>query len=116
MNKYIRWGIIGVVTILAIFGGYIVLSDDEIENAYYCTANSKVGIFESLSSTNKTGYWYEDNVRKQSTCVKGEWIYLKVYCDSNGIKNCKQVSITKIQEDVRTGRYWCTDTCDEILN
>lgn len=115
MNKFIRWGIIGVATALAIFGGYIILTNEEIDNAYYCLSNAKVGIFEYLSKTNVTGYWHVDNVTKQSTCTKSKWIPLRNYCESKGIKDCGRIKTTAT-EDHYTGKYWCTDKCDPIVN
>lgn len=115
MNKYIRWGIIGTIAALAIFGGIIILTDDELDKAWYCPANTKIGIFENMSKTNVTGYWYIDGVRKQSTCTKSKWIPLREYCETQGIKNCGRIDSTAT-EDIYTGRYWCTDTCDPIVN
>lgn len=114
MKQPIRYGIIGTITMLLLFGGIIVLSPDELDNAYYCDRNDRVGIFEYLSSTNKTGYWHDDEgKRKQSTCTKSKWIPLKDYCEQQGITNCGSIGTPSL-EDEWTGRYWCTDTCDEI--
>lgn len=115
MENKTRWGIIAVsVFLLAGIGGTIILTQDELDHAYRCNTNGKVGVFESLSKTNSTGYWYVDGVKKQSTCTKGKWEYLKTWCETNNIKNCGRVETTA-QEDVYTGKYWCTDTCDPII-
>lgn len=113
MEQPIRYGIIGTITMLLLFGGVIVLSPDELDHAYYCDRNDRIGIFESLSSTNKTGYWHENNTLKKATCVKSAWIPLKDYCEQQGITDCNNIK-ANAKEDVWTGRYWCTDECDEL--
>ena len=113
MNELTRWGVIGAVALLLGMGGVMVLTDDELDHAYFCTSNSKVGIFESLSKTNVTGYWKIDGTTKQSTCTKGRWIPLKDYCKENNITNCARITPTA-SEDKYTGKYWCTDKCDPI--
>jgi len=115
MNKYIRWGIIGLVTVLTIFGGIITLTDDELANAYYCDNHGRIGIFDHLSSTNKSGYWLVDEDWKRATCTKSKWIPLVDYCEAEGITNCNQLTNTvTAKEDVWTQKYWCTDTCEEV--
>jgi hypothetical protein len=114
MNKNIRWGIIGTITTLLVFGGIIVLSEDELDHAYYCDTNQRVGIFEYLSSTAKTGYWFEDGTRKQSTCTGSTWIPLRDYCESQGIRDCKRVELKVAVADIWTGRYLCRETCEKV--
>ena len=116
MDEKIRWGIIGLVSALAVFGGYIVLSELELNHAYYCNTNNKVGIFETLSKTNVTGYWHVNETRKQSTCTKSKWIPLREYCKAKGIPDCRRIKATAT-EDHFTGKIWCdTKSCDDIVN
>jgi hypothetical protein len=116
MDKKITYGVAGLVTILAIFGGYLIFTDDELDKAWYCDINGRVALFEELSSTNKTGYWYEDGIRKQSTCTNSKWIPLRDYCESQGFPNCKGLDITPapVLPDVYTGKWLCRDTCEPL--
>ena len=116
MGKMLNYGVIGAVILIAGLGGYILLTDEQLDNAYYCTSNEQVGIFEYLSSTDKTGYWYEDGVRKQSTCRNGYWIPLREYCEANEIKNCGKIEPSTLVEDVWTGKYLCRETCEKIYD
>ena len=116
MNEKIRYGIIGTIVTLLIFGGATVLTNEELDHAWYCDNHGRVGIFERMSSTNKSGYWHnEDGLEKRATCTKSEWIPLRDYCEEQNITNCQRIS-NKVtaKEDVWTKKYWCTDTCDEI--
>ena len=105
MDDKIRWGIIGVVTALAIFGGIITLTQDELDNAWYCDNHGRVGIFERMSDTNKSGYWMQDGIERRATCTKSHWIPLVDYCEQQGISNCRRLSnAVSAKEDVWTGR------------
>jgi len=83
-------GVIGIVTLLSIFGGTLVLTEDQLKNMYYCDTNNNIGMFDKLSSTGKTGYWTVDNVQKSSVCTNSKWIPLKEYCASKGYPDCKK--------------------------
>lgn len=72
MDNKILFGIIGVL-ILTGAGTITLLQLQEDPNLYICSQNNNTARFESLSSTNKTGYWYVDGVRKQATCTNGIW-------------------------------------------
>ena len=86
-NEKIVYGVIGLVLLLAGgFGGSLLLSPDEFANAYVCSSTEKVGIFERLSSTAKTGYYTNElGEAKSSPCRDGTWIKLKAYAESKGI-------------------------------
>jgi hypothetical protein len=119
MDKKITYGIVGTISMLLIFGGYLILTDDELDKAWYCDVNDRIGIFEYLSSTNKTGYWFEDGVRKQSTCTHSQWIPLRDYCEQQGIKDCKKIPKELIEDnlaknDVFTGKFLCRDVCEPL--
>jgi hypothetical protein len=114
MNEKIRYGVIGLVTLLAGFGGVIILNDAELDRAYYCPSKGTVGVFESVSKTGSTGYWTVDGVKKQATCTKSKWTPLKDYCAAQGIKNCARLEAHPAKDDVWQGIYWCTDTCDPV--
>ena len=115
MEHKIRYGIIGLITALTIFGGVIVLSDAELENAWYCDNNGRVGIFEEMSSTNKSGYWMEDDIRRRATCTNSAWIPLIDYCEQEGIKNCNRIDAQPATEDSSwTGKYLCKEFCEKI--
>jgi len=114
MNEKIRYGIIGTISALLIFGGAIILSPAELDHAWYCNNNGRVGIFDHMSSTNKSGYWLVDDHWKRATCTKSKWIPLRQYCEEQGIKRCGVLDTNTAKEDVWTNMYWCTDVCDEI--
>ena len=116
MNEKTRWGIIGLIAVLSVFGGAITLTDNELDHAWYCDNHGRIGIFERMSSTNKSGYWHnEEGVEKRATCTKSKWIPLVDYCEAEGITNCNQLTNTvTAKEDVWTQKYWCTDTCEEV--
>ena len=115
MNKLIRWGIIGLVTALATFGGVITLTQDELDHAWYCDNKGRIGIFERMSDTNKSGYWMEDGIEKRATCTKSHWIPLTDYCEAQGIKNCGRLSnVVTARNDEWTNKYWCDEVCDPI--
>jgi hypothetical protein len=114
LKQSVKYGLVGLVTLLAGFGGFVVLNDAELDNAYYCTSKGTVGVFESLSATGVTGYWLEGGVKKQATCTKGFWVPLRQYCAENNIQNCGRLDAPAASSDNWTGRYWCTDVCSEI--
>lgn len=84
-NENLTRGIIGLVAILAGFGGSMYLTHDQLNHAYVCSTNQEVGIFDRLSSTMKTGYWMENNIEKSKVCKNGNWIKLKDYAEQNNI-------------------------------
>ena len=90
-------------------GGVFLLTDDELDKAYTCSTSGETGIFENV--TYNVGYWNDFN--NYSTCIKGEWIPRKQYCNDNNISNCKEIISTT--QDVPSGILWCTDKCDEIV-
>ena len=79
-------GIIGVIALLLGFGGSVVLDKDQIDDAYVCSTNERLGIFDRLSSTSKTGYYLNElGEEKRNVCYKGVWVPLKEYAKSKGI-------------------------------
>jgi len=85
MAQNIQKGIIGVLALLMGFGGSLLLTLDQIENAYICTANEKIGFFDSFSSTMKTGYWSDDSGDHSSVCRGGYWVKLADYAKEKGV-------------------------------
>ena len=88
MDAKITYGIFGIVLLIAGFGGSMMLDQDTIDHTYVCSVNEKIGTFDHLSSTSKTGYWPDPlNASNElsKVCYKGEWIKLEVYAASLGI-------------------------------
>jgi hypothetical protein len=85
MADGIQKGIIGILALLFGFGGTMLLTQDQIDNAYICTANEKIGFFDSFSSTMKTGYWSEDGQDFSSVCRGGEWVKFTEYARAKGV-------------------------------
>lgn len=86
-NQKITYGLIGILTlIVAALGGTVFLTEDQLDNAVICSVNQNIVIAESLSSTSKTAYWYNDLGERQSkVCYKGFWLNLKQYAKDNNL-------------------------------
>ena len=71
MNDKVKYGIVGLLCILAGFGGNIYLTQEQLDNAFYCSATEEVGIFYGgVSSTGLTAYPYETNRSNYERCKK----------------------------------------------
>jgi hypothetical protein len=82
MNKEINYGAIGLLSIIVLaMGGTIMLSPEELDNAYICSVNQHVVIAERLSDTHKTAYFNDES----KVCRNGEWLPLKQYAKDNNI-------------------------------
>lgn len=114
-NKTI-YGIIGIL-ILATGGTgiYTLLQMQEDPNLYICSITNATGRFESLSSSNKTGYWYVDTVRKQATCTGGYWLRPEAWASLNNISMDAVTDLTPTTEDI-TQDYVVQVTCPSIPN
>lgn len=86
-NKNITYGMIGFLAlIVATMGGTMLLTEDQLNNAYICSTNQNVVIADHLSSTSKTAYWInENNVSSSKTCTNGLWLNLKQYAKDNSL-------------------------------
>lgn len=80
-------GIFGLVVLLAGFGGTLLLTPNQLDNAYVCTTNEKVAIFDRLSSTSKTGYYTDLATKevKSNACTNGVWVKLTKYAEQKGV-------------------------------
>lgn len=83
-------GLLGLITILTLFGGSLYLSPEQLDNAYYCTATEEIGIFYGgVSGTGLTAYPYNENrsdsVRCKKAGIKGTWISLIKYAEEQGV-------------------------------
>lgn len=82
-------GLLGLVTVLAIYGGGLTLTSNEAENTYYCSLTNEIAVFQRLSSTMKTGYYTLDGVEKSVSCRSGTsyapWITLRVYAEQSDL-------------------------------
>ena len=84
-------GLIGVILLLAGFGGNALLTEDEFQNAYVCSVTEEIGIFAGgISGTSYTGYPNIEDRTGPVRCktvdgTKGIWIRLEEYAKSKGI-------------------------------
>lgn len=88
MDQKINYGIIGILALLAGFGGSTLINQDSFENTYVCTSNENLGVFERLSSTQKTGYYidpFNASNELSKVCRNGFWISLNDYAQSRGV-------------------------------
>ena len=85
-----KTGLIGLIILLAAFGGNLYLSEEQLDNAYFCTASEEIGIFYGgISGTGLTAYPYAENRTDYERCqkagIKGVWISLTKYAEEIGI-------------------------------
>ena len=90
MENKIKTGIIGLFTLLAVFGGTLYLTPEQLDNAYFCTATEEIGIFYGgISGTGLTAYPYIENRSNYERCqkvgIKGVWISLVEYAKEQEI-------------------------------
>lgn len=84
--KITKAGIIGLLSALMLgTSGVLYLSSTQLNNAYICTTTLNVGIFDRLSSTNKTGYWSVNGTTKSKVCTNGYWERLAEYAKAHNI-------------------------------
>ena len=82
-NKTI--GIIALISSLALFGGTLYLTEDQLKTAYYCELTKEVGVFPGgLSSTEVRGYPTENTTKGYKDC-KSKWVKLETYAKSKGV-------------------------------
>lgn len=79
-------GVIGLLTVLAVFGGSLYFTDSQqIDASYYCIGSGEFGVFYGgISGTGLTAYPYEENRSDYVRCyyengVKSEWVPLIEY-------------------------------------
>jgi len=103
-----KTGLIGLISLLAVFGGTLYLTPEQLANTYYCSASEEIGIFYGgVSGTGLTAYPYKENRTDYERCnkagIKGVWIPLVDYAEEMGIdpmliinepKNITQKQIT----------------------
>lgn len=108
LTKFAK-GIIGTVLILFGFGGGVVMDQDQIDHAYVCSVNEKVGIFDRLSDTAKTGYYLNmEGEEKYNVCRGGTWINFKKYAKDHGIDPSLLFSSTLNKNVGSADQYLCS--------
>lgn len=126
MDNKLIYGILGAVLVLAGFGGSLILTQDELDNAFYCTATEEVGIFYGgISGTAYTAYPYEENRTDYKRCKldgnKGIWINLKDYAKEKGVPILdilqKSLEPNPIENQISKGKsYLCSPIKCEVIN
>lgn len=85
VDNKVKLGVIGLISLLLGFGGSVLLTPIEFQNAYICNA-TKIGIFYGgISSTGATGYPYQKGNATGSFKCATKWVPLKQYTDMMGI-------------------------------
>jgi hypothetical protein len=88
MGENLVYGIIGVIAILAGFGGSQLIDEDSLDHTYVCNITEQVGVFSRMSSTMKTGYYPDPAnpaLEKSKVCTNGKWIKLSDYAAMKGV-------------------------------
>ena len=84
-NKKV-YGVIATFAVIMAGLGTYVLTQEQIDNGYVCTVNENFGVFDHLSSTNKTGYWYnENNTIQSAVCRSGYWQKATLYMQEHNL-------------------------------
>jgi len=78
-------GLVGLVFLLGALGGGVYLSEDDFDNAYYCSTTNEFGVFDRLSSTGRTAYWTDEEGRNRRKLCGVTWIKLSVYAANEGL-------------------------------
>lgn len=95
MQQNIKYGLVGILSVLLGAGAIQFLPAD---HTYYCEGNNKIAIFEKVSSTGKTGYWYENGTTKSLYCLTKWKLYSKVQNVNMPVKYlCNTENCTKIE-------------------
>lgn len=90
MENKVKTGIVGLFSLLVVFGGTLYLTPEQLDNAYFCIATEEIGIFYGgISSTGLTAYPYAENrsdyVRCKKDGVNSVWVPLKDYAEEQEI-------------------------------
>jgi hypothetical protein len=82
-------GIAGILTALLAFGGYVVLTPEQVDYAYVCINGVEPptwGVFYGgISSTGLTAYPFKENKTSPTKCANGVWVKLTKYASEKGI-------------------------------
>ena len=102
-------GLVGLVLILAGFGGNALFTEDEFDNAYVCPLTEEVGVFHRLSASGKTGYYFDtQGLELKVACRSGRvyepWIKLNDYAKSKGVDPLSLIIQAKDEQYVPSGK------------
>ena len=124
MENKTKYGIAGLLTLLVAFGGYVTLTPEELDNAYYCPSTGMWGIFYGgISSTGLTAYPYSENKTDYVRCTNSKWVLLKTYAEEMGISVDQLISelplptenVSVSEKGVWGKQYLCDQIkCEEI--
>ena len=122
MENKIKYGIIGLISLLVGFGGYMTMTQGELDNSYYCPSSGEFGVFYGgISSTGLTAYPYAENKTDYERCTGSKWVLLKEYADE---MNVTIGQVIEMQPENNTGQisnswgkqYKCNQiNCVEII-
>ena len=113
MENKIKYGIVGALSLLMIFGGTMYLTQQELDNSYYCPATGQWGIFYGgISGTGLTAYPYAENKTNYARCTNSKWVLLKNYAEELGL-NTSQLIEQKIVPEIQ-GVWGNQYSCNQI--
>jgi len=115
MENKIKYGIVGLLSLLVAFGGYMTLTQQELDNAYYCPSTSQWGIFYGgISSTGLTAYPYSQNKTDYVRCTNSKWVLLNDYANELGINSSQLIQIVQSNGTVTQGIWGKSYSCDQV--
>lgn len=122
-------GIVGLVLLLAGFGGSQLLTPEQLDRAYVCPLTEELGFFDKLSGSGKTGYYTVDGLEESESCRSGydfaSWVKLSEYAKQEGIsveeflRSQESSGSSEIAEKVKVNannRNWDCEVKDGEIN
>ena len=105
-----KLGIIGIIAVLLGSLGTTLVYQD---NTYVCPLTQQVGVFDHLSHSGKTGYWYINGTLERASCRSGHiyeaWIPIKQYVEDNNLFTFATINKT-------IGTQWTCNQTECVVN
>jgi len=119
MENKIKYGIVGLISLLVAFGGYITLTQEELDNAYYCPSTGEWGVFYGgISGTGLTAYPYSENRTDYERCINSKWVKLTDYAEELGLDSSELMQQKPSGQEIGTWgkQYSCNQINCSIKN
>ena len=126
LENKVKTGIIGLISLLVVFGGTLYFTPEQLDNAYYCLATKEIGIcYGGISGTGLTCYPHAENRSNYERCkkdgVNSVWVPLKDYAEEQGIdildlmtqNETKEGDVVNVQYNGK--EYFCIFT-NKVIN
>ena len=97
-NQKITYGIVGILALLAGFGGNMLLTQEQMNLAYVCSTTSQVGVFTSIQTNSTTSIGiYKNGTKNVQVPCSGEWTKLSSIFKQTGLSySCDQIKCVPI--------------------